>query len=180
MAPAVPYTIAAQYAHPGRQCLAFVGDGGFAMLMAEFFTAMRYQLPIKVFVCNNGLLGQILWEQMVLGYPEYGVRFQGSPPFAPWAEACGGFAVRVEKPEHVESAVRNALAWQGPALVDVVVNPDEPPLPAKVRYNQAKGFAEAFLKGQPRRAAIASTLFRDRYAQLTARRGSDECVEDDR
>ncbi|WP_214370301.1 thiamine pyrophosphate-binding protein [Pseudonocardia sp. H11422] len=168
MAPSVPYTIAAQWAHPGQQCLAFVGDGGFAMLMAEFLTAMRYQLPIKVFVCNNGLLAQILWEQMVLGYPEYGVRFQGPPPFAPWAEACGGFGIRIEEPGDLEDAVANALAWPGPALVDVVVNPDEPPLPAKVRYNQAKGFAEAFLKGQPRRTAIAATLFRDKYDQFKA------------
>ncbi|MGZ6844168.1 MAG: thiamine pyrophosphate-dependent enzyme, partial [Blastococcus sp.] len=168
MAPSVPYTIAAQWSHPGRQCIAFVGDGGFAMLMAELLTAARYQLPIKVVVCNNGLLAQILWEQMVLGYPEYGVRFQGPPQFAPWAQACGGLGVRVEKPGDLEGAVGTALASPGPALVDVVVNPDEPPLPAKVRYQQAKGFAEAFLKGQPRRAAIASTLFRDKFDQLKA------------
>jgi pyruvate dehydrogenase (quinone)/pyruvate oxidase len=168
MAPSVPYAIAAQGAHPGRQCLAFVGDGGFAMLMAEFLTAVRYQRPVKVFVCNNGQLAQILWEQMVLGYPEYGVRFQGPPQFAPWAEACGGFGIRVERPGDVEAAVTDALAWPGPALVDVVVNPDEPPLPAKVRYSQAKGLAEAFLKGQPRRTAIASTLFQDKYDQFKA------------
>ncbi|MGZ4657599.1 MAG: thiamine pyrophosphate-dependent enzyme [Blastococcus sp.] len=168
MAPSVPYTIAAQWSHPGRQCIAFVGDGGFAMLMAELLTAARYQLPIKVVVCNNGLLAQILWEQMVLGYPEYGVRFQGPPQFAPWAQACGGLGVRVEKPGDLEGAVGTALASPGPALVDVVVNPDEPPLPAKVRYQQAKGFAEAFLKGEPRRAAIASTLFRDKFDQLKA------------
>ncbi len=63
---------------PHRQCIAFVGDGGFAMLMAEFDTACRYELPIKVVINNNTSLGQILWEQMVLGYPEYGVRF-GEP-----------------------------------------------------------------------------------------------------
>jgi pyruvate dehydrogenase (quinone) len=103
---------------------------------------------------------------MVLGYPEYGVRFQGPAQFAPWAQACGGLGVRVEKPGDLEGAVGSALASPGPALVDVVVNPDEPPMPAKVRYQQAKGFAEAFLKGQPRRAAIASTLFRDKYDQL--------------
>jgi pyruvate dehydrogenase (quinone) len=168
MAPSVPYTIAAQWSHPGRQCIAFVGDGGFAMLMAELLTAARYQLPIKVVVCNNGLLAQILWEQMVLGYPEYGVRFQGPPQFAPWAQACGGLGARVEKPGDLEGAVGTALASPGPALVDVVVNPDEPPLPAKVRYQQAKGFAEAFLKGHPRRTAIASTLFRDKFDQLKA------------
>jgi pyruvate dehydrogenase (quinone) len=168
MAPGLPYAIAAQWAFPGRQCIAFVGDGGFAMLMAEFLTAMRYHLPVKVVVCNNGELGMILWEQMALGYPEHGVRFQGPANFAPWAQACGGLGIRVEHPGDVEAAIADAFDHDGPALVDVVVNPDEPPMPAKVTYQQAKGFAEAFLKGQPRRATIASTLFRDKLDQLKA------------
>jgi pyruvate dehydrogenase (quinone) len=166
MAPGLPYAIAAQWAYPDRQCLAFVGDGGFSMLMAEFLTAVHHQLPIKVFVCNNGVLGQILWEQMALGFPEHGVRYQNAPNFAGWADLCGGLGLRIEKPGDLEGAVADALAHSGPALVDVVVNPDEPPMPAKVRYEQAKGFAESFLKGQPRRAAIASTLFRDKIDRL--------------
>ncbi len=166
MAPGLPYTIAAQVAHPERQCIAFVGDGGFAMLMAEFLTASRLSVPIKVFVVNNGELGQILWEQMVLGFPEYGVRWERPADFAMWAQACGGLGLRVEKPADVESAVVQALEHDGPALVDVVVNPDEPPMPPKVHYDQAKGFAEAFLKGQPRRATIASTVFRDKVDKL--------------
>jgi pyruvate dehydrogenase (quinone) len=166
MAPGLPYTTAAQWAFPERQCLALIGDGGFAMLMAEFDTACRYGLPIKVIVVNNASLGQILWEQMVLGYPEYGVRFQQAMNFAPFAESCGGLGIRVEKPSEVEGAVREALDHDGPALVDVMVNPDEPPMPGKVTYEQAKGFAQAFLHGQPRRATIASTLFRDKIDQL--------------
>jgi pyruvate dehydrogenase (quinone) len=166
MAPGLPYTIAHQAAYPGRQCIAFVGDGGFAMLMAEFHTACWHALPIKVVVCNNGLLGQILWEQMALGYPEYGVRFPTHMNFAPWAESCGGRGIRVEKPVDLEPAVREALAFDGPALLDVVVNSDEPPMPAKVTYDEARGFAEAFLKGTPRRATIASTLFHDKISQL--------------
>ncbi len=166
MAPGLPYTNAHQWAHPGRQCIAFIGDGGFAMLMAEFNTAVRYELPIKVFVCNNGELGQILWEQMVLGYPEYGVRFQRYSNFAPWAEACGARGILVERPADLEPAVREALAYPGPALVDVRVNPDEPPMPGKVSYQQAKKFAAAFLKGQPNKAAIASTLFKDKISEL--------------
>ncbi|HEX2179735.1 MAG TPA: thiamine pyrophosphate-dependent enzyme, partial [Actinomycetota bacterium] len=166
MACAVPYANAIQVAYPGRQCLAFVGDGGFAMLMAEFMTAVRNELPVKVIVNNNGSLGQILWEQMSLGYPEMGVRFERPLSFAPWAEACGGLGIRVEDPSEVEPAVGRALAHPGPALVDVVVNPDEPPMPAKVTYDQARGFVESFLRGQPRRAAIASTLFRDKITKL--------------
>ena len=168
MAPGLPYAIAAQWAHPGRQVIAFVGDGGFAMLMAEFLTASRHGLPVKVVVCNNGSLGQILWEQMALGFPEYGVRWQRHADYVPWARSCGGMAARVEKPGDLEPALREALAHDGPALVDVLVNPDEPPLPAKVRYEQAKGFAEAWLRGQPRKATIASTLFRDKLDQLKA------------
>ncbi|MGH9091322.1 MAG: thiamine pyrophosphate-dependent enzyme [Acidimicrobiales bacterium] len=166
MAPGLPYTIANQWAHPGRQCIAFVGDGGFAMLMAEFGTACRYDLPIKVIVNNNAALGQIMWEQLVLGYPEFGIRYGRRPDFAPWAEACGGLGIRVEASSELEGALAKALAHQGPALVDVAVNPDEPPMPGKIQYEQAKGFAKAFLHGQPRRATIASTLFRDKITEF--------------
>jgi pyruvate dehydrogenase (quinone)/pyruvate oxidase len=166
MAPGLPYAIAAQWAHPGRQCIAFIGDGGFAMLMAEFETAARYGLPIKVIVTNNGSLGQILWEQMVLGYPEHGVRFQRTMHFAPFASSCGALGIEVDQADGVEPAVRRALEHDGPALVDVMVNPDEPPMPGKVTYEQAKGFAQAWLRGQPRKATMASTLFRDKVEQL--------------
>jgi len=77
MACGLPYTIAAQVAYPNRQCVAFVGDGGFSMLMADFVTAVKYKLPIKVVIIKNNTLGQIKWEQMVfLGNPEYGVDLQ--------------------------------------------------------------------------------------------------------
>ncbi len=166
MAAGLPYAIAAQLAHPERQCVAFVGDGAFSMLMAEFHTAAWLGLPVKVVICNNGVLGQILWEQMALGYPEFGVRFGTPMHFAGWAEACGGRGIRVGKPGEVEPAIREAFEDPGPALVDVIVNPDEPPMPGKVRYEDAVGFARSFLKGQPRRAAIASTLFRDKLDQM--------------
>jgi pyruvate dehydrogenase (quinone) len=166
MAPGLPYAIAAQWAHPGRQCIALIGDGGFAMLMAELDTAVRYELPIKVIVVNNSSLGQILWEQMVLGYPEHGVRFQRTMHFAPFAESCGALGIEVDRADGLEPAVRRALEHDGPALVDVMVNPDEPPMPGKVTYDQAKGFAQAWLRGQPRKATMASTLFRDKIEQL--------------
>jgi pyruvate dehydrogenase (quinone)/pyruvate oxidase len=95
MAPGLPYANAIQHAYPGRQVIAFVGDGGFAMLMAEFLTAAQHGWPITVVVNNNNSLGQILWEQMVLGYPEHGVRFEKPEGnFAAWAEACGGYGRR--------------------------------------------------------------------------------------
>jgi len=115
MAPGLPYAIAAQIAHPGRQCIAFVGDGGFAMLMAEFLTAAGYGLPIKVIISNNAAFGQIFWEQMALGLPEHGVRWEKEANFAPWAEACGGLGIRVAKPAEVGPAIAAALAHPGPA-----------------------------------------------------------------
>src|SRR3954451_25262202 len=154
MAPGLPYAIAIQHAFPGRQVIAYVGDGGFAMLMAEFHTAMRYGLPVKVVINNNNSLGQILWEQMVLGYPEHGVRFGTPlPDYAAWARGCGGFGVHVDKAEQVDGALSEALAHPGPALVAGAVTPDEPPLPGKVSYDQAKKFAESWLRGQPHKAA---------------------------
>ena len=167
MAPGLPYAIGIQHAFPGRQVIAYVGDGGFAMLMAEFLTAVRNQLPVKVIINNNGSLGQILWEQMVLGYPEYGVRFpQPVADFAAWATACGGYGAKVDNPKKVEPAIKDALAFNGPAIIDIDVDPNEPPLPGKVAYDQAKKFAQAFLKGQPHKAAIATTLFKDKIEQL--------------
>src|SRR3954470_10945077 len=167
MAPGLPYAIGIQHAYPQRQVIALQGDGGFAMLMAEFSTACRYRLPITVVINNNNALGQILWEQMVLGYPEHGVRFgDPQPDFAAWARACGGFGVQVIKPGDLRSALAEALAHPGPALVDVAVDPNEPPMPGKVSYEQAKKFGQAFLRGQPHRAAIATTLFKDKIEQL--------------
>ena len=103
----------------------------------------------------------------MLGYPEYGVRH--SEPFvdyAAFATANGALGIKVERPDDVRPAIEQALSHDGPALIDVNVNPDEPPLPGKVEYQQAKKFAEAFLRGQPRKATIATTLFRDKIEQL--------------
>src|SRR6266487_401914 len=167
MACGLPYAIGIQHAYPGRQVICYIGDGGFAMLMAEFHTAAWHQLPIKVVINNNNALGQILWEQMVLGFPEHGVRFgEPLPDYAAWARAAGGFGVHVDKPGDVPGALQEAFAHPGPALVDVAVDPNEPPMPGKVTHEQAIKFAEAFLRGQPHKAAIATTLFKDRIEQL--------------
>jgi pyruvate dehydrogenase (quinone)/pyruvate oxidase len=167
MAPGLPYAVGIQHAFPGRQVIAFVGDGGFAMLMAEFITAIKHQLPVKVVINNNNSLGQILWEQMILGYPEYGVRHpEPYVNYAALATGNGAFGVKVTRPGELPDALRQALSHDGPALVDVDVNPEEPPLPGKVEYEQAKKFAEAFLRGQPHKATIATTLFKDKIQQL--------------
>jgi pyruvate dehydrogenase (quinone) len=167
MAPGMPYAIGIQHAFPGRQVIAYVGDGGFAMLMAEFITAIKHELPVKIVINNNNALGQILWEQMILGYPEFGVR--EPEPFTDYsaiATANGALGIKVERPGDVRAAIQQAFSHNGPALVDVNVNPDEPPLPGKVEYQQAKKFVQAFLRGQPRKATIATTLFQDKIDQL--------------
>src|ERR1700749_3731233 len=159
--------LATMQAAPGPQVPAYVGDGGFAMLMAEFLTAARASLPVKVVINNNNSLGQILWEQMVLGYPEHGVRYPAPvADFAAWATACGGYGAKVSDLKKVEGAIKDALAFDGPAIVDIDVDPNEPPLPGKVAYDQARKFTQAFLKGQPHKVAIATTLFKDKIEQL--------------
>jgi pyruvate dehydrogenase (quinone) len=169
MAPGLPYAIGIQHAFPGRQVIAFVGDGGFAMLMAEFLTAVQHKLPVKVVINNNNALGQILWEQMVLGYPEHGVRYpEPFADYAAFATANGALGTKVTRPGDLAAAIQLAFNHPGPALIDVNVNPAEPPLPGRVEYEQAKNFALAFLRGQPHRATIATTLLKDRIQQLNS------------
>ena len=166
MAPGLPYAIAMQHAFPDRQVVAYVGDGGFAMLMAEFLTAVRHDLPIKVVVSNNNSYGQILWEQIALGYPEHMVRHaRPVSDFAAWARTCGGYGAKISEPAGVRDALAAALSHPGPALVDIDVDPNEPPMPGHVTYEQAKGFTEAFLKGQPHKLSTATTLFKDKLQQ---------------
>jgi pyruvate dehydrogenase (quinone)/pyruvate oxidase len=166
MACGLPYTIAAQIAYPERQCVAFVGDGAFTMLMGDFATAVKYQLPITVVVIKNNTLGMIKWEQMVfLGNPEYGVELQPID-FVKVAEACGGIGFRCEKPSEVRQALQAALAAKRPALVEAVVDPFEPPMPARVKVKQATNMAKALARGQPHRGRIALTLFRDKVRDL--------------
>jgi pyruvate dehydrogenase (quinone) len=169
MAPGLPYTIAAQVAYPGRQCVAFVGDGGFTMLMGEFATAVKYHLPIKVIIVKNNVLGMIKWEQMVfLGNPEYGVQLEPID-FVRFAEACGGVGFRCEHPDEVRSALEATLLTDGPALCEAVVDPFEPPMPARVTAKQALHMAEALARGEPNRGRIALTLFRDKISDLKGR-----------
>lgn len=166
MAPALPYTMAAQVAYPDRQCVAFVGDGGFSMLMADFVTAVRYKLPIKVIVISNYTLGQIRWEQMVfLGNPEYGCDLTPID-FAKVAEACGGRGWHVEDPADLPMILDEALAYDGPCVVDCVVDRDEPPMPGKIRLDQAKKFAKSMLRGEKDREKIIKTIVKDKVKEM--------------
>jgi pyruvate dehydrogenase (quinone)/pyruvate oxidase len=166
MANGLCYAIAAQIAHPDRQSVAFVGDGGFSMLMAEFVTAVRYGLPVKVVVVKNNYLGMIQWEQMVfLGHPEYGCEL-APIDFTAFARACGGAGFRVENPEDCGRVLDEALAHPGPALVEAVVDPYVPPMPPKITVKQATKFAEALAKGTPNRDKIALTVLSDKVREM--------------
>jgi pyruvate dehydrogenase (quinone) len=162
MAPGLPYAIAAKLAFPERQSIAFIGDGGFTMLMGEFLTAVKYNLPIVVIIIKNNTLGQIKWEQIVfLGNPEYGCDLH-NPNFAKYAEACGGLGWTVENPEEIRPTLQHALSSNKASIVEVLVDPFEPPMPPKVTTKQVLHFAEALIKGQPKGKKIALTLFRDK------------------
>jgi pyruvate dehydrogenase (quinone) len=166
MANGLCYAIAAQIAYPERQSVAFVGDGGFSMLMAEFVTAVRYGLPVKVVVVKNNYLGMIQWEQMVfLGHPEYGCEL-APIDFTAFARACGGAGFRIENPDDCGRVLDEALAHPGPALVEAVVDPYVPPMPPKITVKQAAKFAEALAKGTPNRDKIALTVLSDKVREM--------------
>jgi len=166
MANGLPYAIAAQVAYPQRQCIAFVGDGGFSMLMAEFATAVKYQLPIKVIIVKNNTLGMIKWEQMVfLGNPEYGCELQPID-FAAFARACGGIGMTIDDPEQCGLVIDQALAAKGPVVVEAVVDPFTPPAPAKITLEQAAHFAQSLARGEPNRSKIAWTVLSDKVREI--------------
>jgi pyruvate dehydrogenase (quinone) len=166
MACGLPYANAAQIAFPDRQVVAFVGDGGFSMLMSEFATAVKYQLPIKVIVIKNNVLGQIKWEQMVfLGNPEYGVEVQPID-FAAFARACGGHGFTIEDPAQCSAIMEEALATSGPVVIEALVDPYEPPMPANISLKQAAHFYESLIRGEPNRLRIALTTLSDKIREL--------------
>ncbi len=166
MACGLPYSIAAKVAYPDRQSIAFVGDGAFTMLMGEFATAVKYDLPILCVVIKNNVLGQIMWEQMVfLGNPQYGVDLWPID-FAGYARACGGVGFCADRPQDVKPMIDEAMRSGKPAIVECIVNPYEPPMLAEITPEQAIHLAEALARGEPNRNRIAETIFRDRVREL--------------
>jgi pyruvate dehydrogenase (quinone)/pyruvate oxidase len=166
MACGLPYTIAAQVAFPDRQCVGLVGDGAFTMLMGEFVTAVKYKLPIKVIVLKNNVLGQIKWEQMVfLGNPQYGVELEPID-FVGIARACGGEGYRIENPADCGRILDEAFANGKPTVIEAVVDAHEPPMPAKVKPEQAAHFAESLVRGEPYAGKIALTALSDRVREV--------------
>jgi len=167
MACGLPYAMAAAFAFPNRPVVAVVGDGGFSMLMAELATCVKYGLNVKVVVIKNNMLGQIKWEQMAfLGNPEFGCELQPID-FAAVAAACGGKGFTVTEPNECARTLKNALAMPGLAVIEAVVDPNDPPLLPKIQFEHAKHMAEALVRGTPAGAEIARKLLRNSISELT-------------
>ena len=145
MANALPMALGAQVAYPDRQVVSVSGDGGLSMLLGELITAKMYDLPIKVVVFNNSTLGMVKLEMLVNGLPD----FQTDVPdtnYAEIARAIGFHAERVEDASRLEDAYREAFAAPGPALVEVITDPNALSLPPAITGGQVVGFATAMSK----------------------------------
>lgn len=166
MACGLPYAVGAAVAHPGRQVVCFAGDGGFTMLMGELATIVKYQLPVKVIVVKNNVLGMIKWEQLAMeGNPQYGVELQPIN-FADFARACGADGYTVEDPRQVPRVLKEAFSRSGPALIEAVVDPSEPPLPGKATIEQALLFVKGLARGQKDRWKIIKTVVEDKVREV--------------
>jgi pyruvate dehydrogenase (quinone) len=145
MANALPQAVGAQTAYPDRQVISLSGDGGLSMLLGELLTIAQYQLPVKIVLFDNHRLGMVQLEQEAAGLPHYGVDLK-NPNFAALAKAVGLMGLRVEDPAEVRPALEQALAFDGPALVDVVTDSNVLSMPPKATIKQAEGFALAMTK----------------------------------
>ena len=140
MANALPQAIGAQAAFPGRQVISLSGDGGLAMLLGDVLTLKQLRLPVKLVVFNNSSLGFVELEMKAAGLIDYGTDLV-NPNFAKLAEAADILGLRVEKPECLGPALQRALAHDGPALVEVIVNRQELAMPPTITAEQALGFS---------------------------------------
>ncbi len=118
----LPAAMAAQLTYPDRQVACITGDGGFVMVMGDFLTAVKYELPIKIFLLNNKQLGMIMQEQKVENYPNWQTELHNCE-FSKYAENCGGVGIKVEKAEELEEAVDEALKLKKPVIVDINTDP---------------------------------------------------------
>lgn len=162
----LPYSVAAAVAYPGRQVVCLAGDGGFTMMMAEMLTIVKYKLPVKVIVIKNNVLGQIKWEQIVFeGNPQFGVELQPLN-FALYAQACGAAGFTLDDPDKVEEVLAQAFDHPGPAVVEAVVDPNEPLMPGHVTMEQAWKFAESLVRGEKDRWAILKNVLKQQVREV--------------
>src|SRR4051794_10772276 len=177
MCPAVPYALGAKFAFPDRPVIACLGDGAFQMLgMNALIDLQRNsdRWPNKqviVLVLHNDDLNQVTWEQRVMsGDPKLEVS-QVLPdfPYARYAELIGAKGIRVDSPEQVGPAWDEALAHDGVVLFEAITDPEVPPLPPHIRFEQANKLSRALLKGEPATGAILKESFKGKLAEFVTR-----------
>jgi pyruvate oxidase len=143
MAFALPAAIGAQLIYPKKQIIALCGDGGFAMLMCDFVTAVKYELPIKVFIFNNGKLGLIQMEQEARsGNPEYETDLF-NPDYDAFAKICKAEGYTVREPAELELTIQTALKSNLPSIINVFVNPEELTIPPEITAKEGLNYAKA-------------------------------------
>jgi pyruvate dehydrogenase (quinone) len=167
MGAAVPYAIAAKFAHPDRPVVALVGDGAMQMNnMAELITVAKYYSQWKdkrwiVCVFNNEDLNQVTWEQRVMeGDPKFEASQQiPNVPYHKFAELIGLRGLYVDDPDRLGEAWETALASDRPVVLEVKTDPEVPPLPPHITFDQAVKFSDTLLKVDPNEAGmIAGTV----------------------
>jgi pyruvate dehydrogenase (quinone) len=176
MCPAVPYAVAAKFAYPDRPVIACMGDGAFQMLgVNALIDVARYHerwsnQQLVVLVLNNHDLNQVTWEQRVLaGDPKLEVS-QVLPdfPYARYAELLGLGGIRVDDPAQIGDAWDEALGAGKPVLIEAVTDPEVPPLPPHIRFEQAKKLAKA-LPGDPARGEIVTQSIKGKLQEFINR-----------
>ncbi|GGC43266.1 pyruvate oxidase [Siccirubricoccus deserti] len=171
MACGLPYAVAAALAFPGRAVFGIVGDGGLAMQLGELATAVRYRLPVKLLVIKNNTFGQIKWEQLLfLGNPEYACDLTPID-FARAAEAIGARGFSVRDPAQLGAALDAMLAVEGPVVLEVEVDPNEPLLPAVVSESYRKNLEKALAQGTAGAEALRAALGRSPAREMLATGG---------
>ncbi|OFS21913.1 pyruvate dehydrogenase [Corynebacterium sp. HMSC04H06] len=142
MANALPQAIGAQAANPDKQVITFSGDGGLSMLMGELLTVKLHNLPVKMFVFNNSSLGMVKLEMLVQGLPEF--QTDHAPVnYAKIAEAAGIKCIRIEDPKKARKQIKEAMAFDGPVLIDMITDPNALSLPPTLTFEQLLGFSKA-------------------------------------
>jgi pyruvate dehydrogenase (quinone) len=145
MANAMPQAIGAALACPGRQVIALCGDGGLAMLLGDLATITQYKLPIKIVVFNNQSLGMVKLEMEVAGLPDWQTDLY-NPDFAMVAQAMGMKGFTVTDPDGVKQALQEAFMYKGPALLNIMTDPNALAMPPKIEFEQVKGMALSMTK----------------------------------
>jgi pyruvate dehydrogenase (quinone) len=145
MANALPQAIGAQVSRPGRQVVAFCGDGGLAMLMGDLLSLRQLDLPVKLIVFNNSSLAFVELEMKAAGILDFGTNLH-NPHFAKMAEAAGILGLRAETADQVRPLIEQALKYDGPALVEAIVSRQELSMPPTITIDQIKGFGLFMIK----------------------------------